>query len=178
MDPVRNSTAPRALAITFAVLIAVTGSCIFVYNQYSQARALCAGENPWTGTLNFNDRTYCADPIAVNDTASIPVNNTGGAIRANTTNATFLGFDFSITFWTYGFAGFALNTTVVEPNGTAYHGGPFWMGGPRVPGRVMHSNTWFTPDNQSGVYAVPNAVVGPTPAYPIATVMLLVQAGV
>ncbi|HYA57253.1 MAG TPA: hypothetical protein VEH57_02145 [Thermoplasmata archaeon] len=119
--------------------------------------------------MTFDNRTYCSDPIGVPEVPWVHV----GISPINfgpTTNAIFLGYVFSITPWSYGFS-LVLNTTIVEPNGTIFHGGPYWTGEARY-----YSNSWFAPGNASGVYAVPYDG-GRGPAFPVATVVLLAEVG-
>lgn len=161
---------PRAWAEWVVVLVVAAGAVLALEVTQPQCVHICSTPTLGGETMTINNRTYWAESISVDDYTWIPVNGTLYTTRGNTTNATFFGFDFSLSYWQVGFGASFLNTTIVEPFGTAYHGGPFWTGESGV-----YSNTWFTPDNQSGVYAVPYDGPGTPPAWPIATVVLLVR---
>ena len=163
---------PRAWAVVVALLVVTAGAVLTFEVVQPQCANNCYVSPLGCETMNFNNRTYCAESISVDDYTWIPVNGTLYTYRGNTTNATLLGFDFSLSYWQVGFGASFFNTTIVEPFGSTFHGGPYWTG---ESGR--YSNPWFTPDNQSGVYAVPYDGPGTPPAWPIATVVLLVRAG-
>ena len=163
---------PKALASLIVVSVLGAGGLYYTATELAPSSPGCPEYVPGVLLMSFNNRTYCGEAISVDVETWTSVGTSGLEHRGNTTNVSFLGFEFSITPWNYGIAESILNTTVVEPNGTTYHGGPFWTGV-----ASWYSNSWFTPDNRSGVYAVPSDGIH-APAYPTATVDLLVEAGV
>ena len=162
--------------VVAAVVLASVGSCYVTATfpagskTYPDAPDRCAGNRTYgiDGMVTFDNRSYCDRAISVDETTSI---SSGMDRYGNTTSESFLGFSFSITPWLYDMAGFGLNTTVAEPTGGVFQGGPYW-----TEVRGGYSDSWFTPDNESGVYAVAGPGQVPPP-YPLATVLLLVEAG-
>jgi hypothetical protein len=110
--------------------------------------------------MTFGNRTYCGQTVSV-EGPEVLVNSTTWTYQGPTMNTAFLGFAFTLTSVSAGLNGW-LNVTIIEPNGTSYHGGPFFGGPyPAAPDR------WFTPDEEAGVYE---------PGF-MANVTLLVEVG-
>lgn len=159
------------VACALVIVIAVGSYCALEIVPATLDR--CTGR-PMPGAnqtiVSFNNRTYCGQPMNVELVWTFVINATFPILRGPAQFGAFLDYYFLIVPW-YTPGESWLNTTIVEPSASVHYGGPYWTG---VYGGF--SNTWFTPDNQSGVDVVSRT--GETPqSPPTLTVLLLVEVG-
>jgi hypothetical protein len=136
---------PRALAVVVVVLVVLASLALGFEMAFPQSAQRCYAQTLGVEMMTFGNRTYCGESVDLGGSWT-SVNNTTGLGRGTVANASFLGFAFSLVPWKAGISGW-LNVTIVEPNGTAFHGRLIFGS---CNGCVW--NTWFTPDNESGVY--------------------------
>lgn len=158
----------QAAVLACAAVILVAGISYYMISQFPATPGRCSARDTFgvNVTMTFYNRTYCGEKVGVENQPLVAVGNSGIVYHGPTTYSTFLGFGFLVTPW-YDVGVTWLNTTITEPNGAIHHGGPYWTG---VVGD--YSNTWFTPDNESGVYATM-----PSENAPVAAVVVLVEVG-
>jgi hypothetical protein len=135
------------LVVVIVVLVALAGAMLGFEMTHPTSLHGCYAQAFGVEMMTFNNRTYCGETVSVAGPWSL-VNNTTWTYRGTTTNATFLGFAFSLIPWSRGEVGL-LNVTVTEPSGTTYHAVKAF-GGVYIPNYNL--TTWFAPDHESGIY--------------------------
>ena len=132
----------RAMAIVVGAILVAAGASFFILSEFPTSGNRCNSQTRGLAMLTFNGRTYCSRTMTV----GAPVSDANGTGSGPVTNESFLGFGFSFCSVVWGDNG-GLAVTITEPNGTSFFGGPYFTS---VRGEL--STTWFTPDNESGVY--------------------------
>jgi hypothetical protein len=142
--------------MVIVVLVALAGAMLGFEMTHPTSLHGCYAQTFGVEMMTFNNRTYCGETIDVQPPPTQCPPSTGP-----TTTVGFWNFTFGLETKGECESG-ALAVTVTEPNGTTFQGGPYF-------GTVVGFfwTTWFTPDQEAGVYE---------PSY-LANVTLLVEVG-
>lgn len=148
--------APRVLVVVVAATLLSIGASLYIQTEFPGGTHRCYAQTFGVVIMTFDNRTYCGETVSVQPPPTQCPPSTGPTITVG-----FWGYTFALEVKGECLVG-AVSVNVTEPNGSVFQGGPYFGD---LSGQLR--TTWFTPDNEAGVYE----------PYYLANVTLLVAVG-